>query len=980
MEVVNNGTTMGGILEHIQSFEDGVPENWEGINCQLETSKKHYKHGAYSLKWEWNRNSKIVVKNEVNIEHACKQPEGGFIAWIYNEKPIKDCITFRLGQDSGYTFSCFLDFRGWRALWIGIQYDGIPYGTCKEEYPMINQMEIIAPTEQEEGALYFDLVEFVDELSDSRSRDYQFPYQRTDLNHGLGDIWSRTYYYVQKEPKDTLETDLCEADFEIIMNRVDQWVYGIGKYLDQEPMIIRRNALDEYIARGVKLYETLHIVREEDGTITGDPLFSSRSPHILNHDFRKKAPRTKEFGKDVSTEIFLPLVFDYKLNHNQDSFIKLMDLFDYYYDQGWAEGSGLGTLNHETNRSSGYFVSVYLMRKELKETGRFTEQIGAMKWFTEIGKIYGTYRVDYTETTVDEMRTHFLYRLLYVLGIEDAQERVCAMRAYVTWIQNALEIRADFSGGIKPDYIGYHHRSIYMSAYAPQGYHMVSMIQYLLQGTAFEICKTKKENLRNALLTQDIVMSQGDVPIGLIGRFPHPTRSVGIEILPAYAYMALSGNPIDVEMAGIFMRNWHLEHKTVQEQLFKRSIAEISYVDTLGAMEAMLEVVEMNLEATKPQTGFWAKPFGGLAVQRQNEWMVLVKGWSQYIFDFESGGKKQENVYGRYVSYGSMQILTKGNPITLDGQGFDWNRIPGTTTKHLPLSLLVSSTNNYAHRSFTDQTFLGAVQGRNGEGVWAMHFHDTQYDISFYGKKSVFFFSNQIVCMGTEIKNEDQEYHTETTLFQCKIEVGKDSYQKMIKKDTTWVLDPEGNGYYVPKGNELHIEEIQNTNGMYAVAWIDHGINPKGESYEYAMIPQKNQRIVEYEVLQKDGIAHIVKDICSHVIGYSIFDINGELNNEYLVSTDTPILLMIEPQENNQLIVSLCDPDLRLPKLPNSKMDDKIATTPTQRKDTTIVIRGQWKLKEAVVGISVIDCDEIQTKLRFSCINGETRKTVLLKE
>ena len=62
------------------------------------------------------------------------------------------------------------------------------------------------------------------------------------------------------------------------------------------------------------------------------------------------------------------------------------------------------------------------------------------------------------------------------------------------------------------------------------------------------------------------------------------------------------------------------------------------------------------------------------------------------------GGLKsiqKDNRYGRYQSYGSVQIMGKGNPVSRTGSGFvqdgwDWNRLPGTTTIHLPFELLDS--------------------------------------------------------------------------------------------------------------------------------------------------------------------------------------------------------------------------------------------------------------------------------------------------
>lgn len=73
--------------------------------------------------------------------------------------------------------------------------------------------------------------------------------------------------------------------------------------------------------------------------------------------------------------------------------------------------------------------------------------------------------------------------------------------------------------------------------------------------------------------------------------------------------------------------------------------------------------------------------------------MVTLKGYTTDVWGAEIYTK--DNRYGRYQSYGSVQIMGKGNPVSRTGSGFvqegwDWNRLPGTTTIHLPFELLDS--------------------------------------------------------------------------------------------------------------------------------------------------------------------------------------------------------------------------------------------------------------------------------------------------
>ena len=66
-------------------------------------------------------------------------------------------------------------------------------------------------------------------------------------------------------------------------------------------------------------------------------------------------------------------------------------------------------------------------------------------------------------------------------------------------------------------------------------------------------------NLKNALITHDILTNQIEIQISLRGRIV-ASSPISIKLLPAYSYLAMAGNPetnedIDTEMAGIFMKN-----------------------------------------------------------------------------------------------------------------------------------------------------------------------------------------------------------------------------------------------------------------------------------------------------------------------------------------------------------------------------------------------------------------------------------------
>lgn len=88
--------------------------------------------------------------------------------------------------------------------------------------------------------------------------------------------------------------------------------------------------------------------------------------------------------------------------------------------------------------------------------------------------------------------------------------------------------------------------------------------------------------------------------------------------------------------------------------------------------------------------GFFVYNYGSAGIFRRADWMVTLKGYTTDVWGAEIYAK--DNRYGRYQSYGSVQIMGKGNPVSRAGSGFvregwDWNRLP----VRLPFIFLLNS-------------------------------------------------------------------------------------------------------------------------------------------------------------------------------------------------------------------------------------------------------------------------------------------------
>ncbi|MBM7587296.1 chondroitin-sulfate-ABC endolyase/exolyase [Bacillus pakistanensis] len=984
-------------------FENGVPKTFKAKNGgNIEVDNRHYKDGRHSLKWNYEKGSKLEVKEKIKfkpfVPNNSDQSIETFVVWVYNEEPKEGTVTFQFGRGNKADswFEMNLNFSGWRTAWVSFERDmeGTPH-------PAMNRMSIIAP-ESGSGTLYFDSMMLSTPLDPRHhTPDSQVPFVNPNIMKSANAHWLGLLHFSRLTPPEP-QSEVTEADLSAIKKIEDTFTELVFK---------KRTVTDSLLADIRSRYAEFGIEREGE-VIRGSSLFM---PH-----FDQVPASMKEAFKELSNTIdlrdytdFMQLVADTYLSTDDEGFrneLKSMyiNLSDHLADQGWDYGSGQGTMHHLGYNIRGLYSSAFLMRDVLREAGILERTQETLFWLSGAGRMYTPKEevmgnIDILNTTLNGMLSSILVQ-------ENTVEKVRDMKSFTSWLSQGLRPAKGLEPAFKKDGSAYHHANHY-PAYAKDAFKGVTPIVYVLSGTPYRIAKDAHETLKKALLSMRLYSNKTQWLISISGRHPD---GKGALVLPPYRYMALAGSPdgeeeIDREVAAAYIRLAETEDATVRR--FKA----------------------IGIEAEPDPNGFWSMNYANLGLHRRDNWLVGVKGYSRYLWGNET--YQNANLYGRYMSYGQMQIMGYDNHKDSGyvHDGWDWNRWPGTTTIHLPFDQLKSDVRNVDRFSgieemlISDETYSGSLSVEGKNGMFAMKLHEhPKYDETHRARKSYFFFENRIVALGSNIENEDSEHSTETTLFQNHMPKETDpiwmSNEGAITEfpytdreeltEDAWVIDNKGNGFFVPEGQTIamsrslqyskHQKNGSDTSGKFATAWIDHGKAPKDGTYQYAVLVKTNAEQMKvfsqsmadedqspYTVLQQDRMAHIVKDRATGITGYTLFEANDAINQGIVQSVDTPSMVMTR-KNGSDLILSVVDPDLRLYEgIEEDQYDENGVQkevsiySRTWRHSESIMrpmkltIKGEWKLTSTDERVRILSSENGRTVLEFDCKDAEPMEIAL---
>lgn len=952
-------------IDSQHNFEGPLPSfvsvNGNG-NVGISTDK--FKDGKQSVCFSWNPGAELVFSNYSDLEASFKVNGAGLMMWVYNTTPVQEPMKFTFRDWSGNEICHFdfgMDFRGWRAIWLKyidmLTPDG-HYGDKKlaDRNIAVSKLIVTPPASAPQGTIYIDRVTFSKgKLHDQITPDKQLPENNYNLQRDMWQ-WCRLWEWEQyAEPEMPVLTEDMRKMLRTVEERMDAWAAtgNPGKEYTAGTLMGRVQAhFDKY---GIK--------RLPDGSVTGAPLLSDDEFNNAKGEMRIR----------FIQEIVYWYALDYMYTGNTANIDRVIDAMDHALDQGFAYGSGQGTNHHYGYQVRDLYKGIWILRKPLAEAGKLQDYIQALTYWSGLQEV----RMPYEQTRdgiLDAWHTLHNCRVISAMLQPTDEAKYAYMKALGSWTSGSLGFTDGTLGGLKVDGTSFHHGGHY-PGYSVGAFASLGDFIFFTTGTDFAIDVPARKNLKFALMTLYDYTNGRDWGIGVCGRHPFNGRIPDADV-ESYARLALmgdlsqSGKNVDPELAGAYIALGGKDKQTLSA--FKKE----------------------GVSAWTQPDGFNVYNYGAFGIHRRNGWMITLKGFNSDVWGTEIYAA--DNRYGRYIAYGSAQIIDNcgAEKSGYNQEGWDWNRYPGVTSVHLPFDILENPLKGtLMERNSSRFPGVSSLEGMNGCLAFTyVEGNRPNFCTGAKATKSVFCFDNRIIHIGTGISNSST-YPTETTLYQLRLEDKNaevdinDEYSdafpysyRYTDRDQVVLTDVKGNIYIIKDGFGLTVEKKHQSSpsdtkkktgeGDFITAFIDHGTSPKDASYEYMLLVKpsgkeagKFAKKLPYKVLQADNSAHVVKDDITGITAYISYC--GYESGSTLAAAIQPETIVMEKRRSDGTVVmSVCTPDLGITV---KGYTTKQASQPLVK---TVTLNGSYDLQEEN-GAVCASCEGGKTRLEVTCIHGQ---------
>ena len=625
-----------------------------------------------------------------------------------------------------------------------------------------------------------------------------------------------------------------------------------------------------------------------------------------------------------------------------------------------------GDFSQVSLRLGGFIQSVFLMREALAEAGLLAKYKAVVRnLVVNCGVLYGAFFhiaredagasypdplpiVQQYHLNADAMRLFVDYFWPYYLLVDDVSERSTMAGILYEVINTNIAVKPGSYGTIKPDGTGFHHHGVYASAYAPHAFEVAAQLLYLLKGTTFYRWDNV-EAIKLALESYRVMVQRYSASFALRGRFiGGNAEGRSRAIAKAMAFLAHPDGVDDMDMKARFLEFFDPEYFFSEErrQPFSDGSRGLA-IQGMGIYRLISDLLGSGIEPSEAPTGVWIKPYAAAGFLRRGDWLVTAKGFSQYFWNYENEFDNHENSFGQNWAYGSLILFSAGDPVSEEASGhalfsgWDWYHVPGTTASHYAIEkhsdqALKASRweqgiqQRDTHRNYNTRTYVGGVSlGDHGFFVQDLEAVPFTAPTDLRGWKSYFFVGDHVLALGSHIRGGTMDDATHTTIFQTYLEdsttatqvngaqlTGLEIMQRHPAGTAVKLTDSVGNSFYLADSTadllvtrslqQSMSESYDATEGAFATAYLDHGIKPEGDSYEYVVIPAdaESARLDQvagdpsayYRVLDSTRM-HLVRFPQQDISAYAFYEAVETPGEELVRTVNQPAAVIIQAQE-----------------------------------------------------------------------------------
>jgi len=317
-------------------------------------------------------------------------------------------------------------------------------------------------------------------------------------------------------------------------------------------------------------------------------------------------------------------------------------------------------------------------------------------------------------------------------------------------------------------------------------------------------------------------------------------------------------------------------------------------------------------------------PRSDIMVHHRPGWYMSARMYSTRTMNTDGLSGCAEGFLSHYLADGATCIMRHGNEYRDLFPAWDWQHVPGTTVELAP------------HQSGPPQrkgesAFVG---GASDGTVGAATFQLARQTLR--ARKAWFFFSNVVVCLGTDIRCAADD-PVVTTLNQCRLRgpvtVGASNGARQVEAgdtllDARWVWH-DGIGYLLDKAAKVRLANVARTGNWKRISGqspadpvtehvfllaLSHGVRPLGADYAYAVLPDTSLEAMPslagkrpFEVAANSAQVQAVFHSGDAALGL-VFHEAGEFAAQgWRVAVDRPCVLVLR-QEKDGGHVATADP------------------------------------------------------------------------